>query len=82
VEVAKLVKGKYLDNLEFMQWMKRFYETHASGLPYDAVRRRQEAGTARPKRLGAAALSEVQVCTNNVNLFSFCYSLARRLGSV
>jgi hypothetical protein len=31
VDVEKLVKGKYQDNLEFLQWMKNFFETKYTG---------------------------------------------------
>ena len=42
IEVERLSKGKYQDNLEFMQWLKRFYDLNASkGAAYDAVGRRK-----------------------------------------
>jgi RP/EB family microtubule-associated protein len=28
VEVDRLITARYMDNLEFMQWFKRFYEMH------------------------------------------------------
>lgn len=37
----KLVKAKYQDNLEFLQWMKRFYEINFNGEPYDALAKRK-----------------------------------------
>lgn len=37
IEVDRLIRGKYQDNLEFMQWFKRFYELNASGASYDAT---------------------------------------------
>lgn len=42
VPTDRLVKAKYQDNLEFMQWMKRFFEMQFSGEPYDAKARRKE----------------------------------------
>jgi len=41
IEVAKLVKAKYQDNLEFMQWLKRYFDLNYNGEVYDAVSRRK-----------------------------------------
>lgn len=40
VDVEKLIKGKYQDNLEFLQWMKRYFDINYSGSVYDALTRR------------------------------------------
>ncbi|CAH0474588.1 unnamed protein product [Peronospora belbahrii] len=42
VEVDRLVRGKYQDNLEFMQWFKAFFERNASGQPYDPLAQRDK----------------------------------------
>ncbi len=41
IDVDKLVKAKYMDNLEFLQWIKRYYDINYNGEPYDAVGRRK-----------------------------------------
>eukprot|EP00826_Nyctotherus_ovalis_P057397 TRINITY_DN7842_c0_g1_i1.p1 TRINITY_DN7842_c0_g1~~TRINITY_DN7842_c0_g1_i1.p1 ORF type:complete len:251 (-),score=100.76 TRINITY_DN7842_c0_g1_i1:73-825(-) len=47
IEVEKLIKAKYQDNLEFMQWMKKFYDLNGNKpLSYDPVARRKGAGLA------------------------------------
>ena len=48
--VEKLVRAKYQDNLEFMQWFKRFYELNNPALDYDPV-----AARAGGKGAGSAA---------------------------
>lgn len=42
VDVDRLIRGKYQDNLEFMQWFKKFYELNATGLSYDPVAQREK----------------------------------------
>ena len=56
VDVDKLIKGKYQDNLEFMQWMKCFFEMNVSEVSedYDAVaqRLRGKGGAAYQQQYG------------------------------
>lgn len=40
IDVNTLVKGKFQDNLEFLQWMKKYFDMHYGGDPYDAAGRR------------------------------------------
>ena len=40
VDVDKLIKAKYADNLEFCQWLKKYHDLHWSGEPYDPSTRR------------------------------------------
>ncbi|KRX04072.1 EB1, C-terminal [Pseudocohnilembus persalinus] len=43
VQVEKLIKCKNQDNLEFLQWFKKFFDAHnINGREYNAVERRQE----------------------------------------
>ncbi|KAJ4511652.1 microtubule integrity protein mal3 [Exophiala dermatitidis] len=44
VPVESLVKCKMQDNLEFLQWSKRFWDQYFPGHEYDAVARRKGAG--------------------------------------
>ena len=37
------MKAKYQDNLEMLQWIKRYYDLNNNGNPYDAVARRKGA---------------------------------------
>lgn len=40
VPVDRLIKGKYIDHLEFLQWMKRYYDLHAHSADYNPLERR------------------------------------------
>ncbi|KAK1218314.1 microtubule integrity protein mal3 [Marasmius sp. AFHP31] len=48
IPVEKLVKCKMQDNLEFLQWMKRFWDQNYGGQGYDPVARRKGAPTDTP----------------------------------
>lgn len=37
VPVERLVKGKFQDNFEFVQWFKRFFDANYAGQSYDPV---------------------------------------------
>jgi RP/EB family microtubule-associated protein len=41
IDVDKLIKAKYQDNLEFLQWLKKYHEINYNGEPYDALGRRK-----------------------------------------
>ena len=46
IEVEKLIKAKYQDNLEFLQWFKRFFDLNCrGGEGYQAIERRKGAKT-------------------------------------
>lgn len=45
IPVQRLIKLKFQDNLEFLQWMRRFWESKGGSTPgYNAVERRSGAG--------------------------------------
>ncbi|KAL7975794.1 hypothetical protein Chor_004546 [Crotalus horridus] len=41
IPVDKLVKGKFQDNFEFVQWFKKFFDANYDGKDYDPVAARQ-----------------------------------------
>jgi len=64
IDANKLTKAKYQDNLELLQWFKRYYEVNASGDEYDGEARRRScksgAGRAparKTKRTGSNSSS-------------------------
>ncbi|KAJ7761611.1 calponin homology domain-containing protein [Mycena maculata] len=68
IPVEKLIKCKMQDNLEFLQWIKRFWDANYAGGEYDAVARRKGApgdppatlAPARPAVSGAAGHAAVR----------------------
>ncbi|KFD53158.1 hypothetical protein M513_05868 [Trichuris suis] len=40
VPVDKLIKGKFQDNFEFLQWFKKFFDANYDGRPYNALEAR------------------------------------------
>lgn len=37
VPIDKLVKGRFQDNFEFLQWFKKFFDANYQGTEYDAL---------------------------------------------
>ena len=47
----KLVKAKYQDNLEFLQWMKGFHDRSYSGQDYDGALPLARVSIAAPRQM-------------------------------
>ncbi|MBZ3869462.1 Microtubule-associated protein RP/EB family member 1 [Sciurus carolinensis] len=58
IPVDKLVKGKFQDNFEFVQWFKKFFDANYDGEDYDPVAARQGQETAGTRSLVAPALNK------------------------
>ncbi|PWN27648.1 hypothetical protein BDZ90DRAFT_232067 [Jaminaea rosea] len=56
IPVEALVRCKMQDNLEFLQWIKKFWDTNYPGTPYDPEARRSGAAAAPPPLIGAATV--------------------------
>ncbi|KAJ7111459.1 calponin homology domain-containing protein [Mycena epipterygia] len=54
IPVERLIKCKMQDNLEFLQWLKRFWDANYGGGEYDAVARRKGAPGDPPATLAPA----------------------------
>merc|ERR1719322_1609599 len=61
IPVDKLVKGRFQDNFEFVQWFKKFFDANYGGQEYDALAMRggEQVGSTKPggmvSRPGAGA---------------------------
>ncbi|KAK0185610.1 calponin homology domain-containing protein [Armillaria mellea] len=55
IPVEKLVKCKMQDNLEFLQWIKRFWDSNYGGHGYDPVARRRGAPADPPATMAPLA---------------------------
>ncbi|CAO1626086.1 unnamed protein product [Jaminaea pallidilutea] len=56
IPVERLVRCKMQDNLEFLQWIKKFWDTNYPGTPYDPEARRAGVAAAPPPLIGAATV--------------------------
>lgn len=54
VPVEALIKCRMQDNLEFLQWTKRYWDQYFPGHEYDAVARRKGSGAPAPAAAPAA----------------------------
>lgn len=67
IPVADLVKCKMQDNLEFMQWTKRFWDAHFPGHDYEAAERRRASGpvsSVAPSPMRTSTTSRVTATTS------------------
>jgi len=55
IDVTSLIKGKRMDNLEFLQWLKRYFDLNYNGEGYDAVKIRENARALYYKQKGSKA---------------------------
>jgi len=53
VPVDRLIKGRFQDNFEFIQWFKKFFDANYDGAPYDAVGARGNQGLGATNGHGA-----------------------------
>lgn len=73
VQVDKLIKGRFQDNFEFVQWFKKFFDANYGGQDYDAVNARggQEAGLGAPAGIGDRTNgSRMPACRSTVQAHS------------
>ncbi|KAI8366354.1 EB1 domain-containing protein [Choanephora cucurbitarum] len=77
IPVDKLIKCKFQDNLEFLQWVKRFWDQNFPGGEYDAPLRRKGGGattvsarttnTGTRSTLGGASVARKAVSARSAN---------------
>ncbi|CAA0826831.1 Microtubule-associated protein RP/EB family member 1A [Striga hermonthica] len=83
IEVNKLVKGRPLDNLEFLQWMKRYCDSINGGMMnenYNPTERRTRGGKDRNLKGSQKSFKSLQ--TNNSLNSSSCNSVGSNRVSV
>lgn len=75
IPIDKLIKGRFQDNFEFLQWFKKFFDANYDGHDYDALNAREDmpmglgagSGTkmvAPPKKMSAAPVSAMPSLNN------------------
>ncbi|XP_069507128.1 microtubule-associated protein RP/EB family member 1 isoform X1 [Ambystoma mexicanum] len=65
IPVDKLVKGKFQDNFEYVQWFKKFFDANYDGKDYDPVAARQGQETAPAPIIAAPVLSKPKKSLNS-----------------
>merc|ERR1719369_1157666 len=65
VPVDKLIKGRFQDNFEFIQWFKKFFDANYDGAPYDAVAARAGQGMGAGNGTAAPSMSRMPVASSN-----------------
>merc|ERR1712131_151127 len=63
IPVERLIKGKFQDNFEFVQWFKKFFDANYQGDEYDGAAARASAGAPKPKAAKPAGVSAPKTTT-------------------
>ena len=61
IPVDRLVRCKMQDNLEFLQWLKKWWDMNFPGGEYDAASRRKGLGGERTSLLSSPPSSPAQL---------------------
>lgn len=67
IPVDKLVKGKFQDNFEFVQWFKKFFDANYDGKEYDPVAARQGQESATNQSPAAAPVNKARKVSSGEN---------------
>ncbi|KAG7229215.1 hypothetical protein INR49_013027 [Caranx melampygus] len=71
IPVEKLVKGKFQDNFEFVQWFKKFFDANYDGKEYDPLLARQGQDVAPPPNPGDHFIHKPKRNQGKPNSFAF-----------
>ncbi|KAI9207654.1 calponin domain-containing protein [Polychytrium aggregatum] len=66
IPVERLQRCKFQDNLEFLQWMKKYWDQYYPGGTYDAVARRKGADIGAKPAAGTASTRSATSSTSNL----------------
>jgi len=66
IPVDKLVKGRFQDNFEFVQWFKKFFDANYKGDPYNALEARGGVSLGQPSPAGAKPMHRVAPPTTQI----------------
>ena len=58
IPVERLVKGKFQDNFEFVQWFKKYFDANYDGKEYDALAVRNGSGNLNSSKSSSVNLSK------------------------
>lgn len=70
IPVDKLVKGKFQDNFEFVQWFKKFFDANYDGKEYDPVAARQGQEMPSNQSTATATVNKPRKVSSGGDIFS------------